>query len=251
MAWGLWKPVSQLTRELGEAGHARLARAGVTSFSADEGLALFDAALSANQPVTVLARLDLRRLRAEPDSPAVLRNLTGGALRQPAQLEPGSLGENLLDVVKGQAAAVLGHESAAQVDEERGFLDMGFDSLTAIELRNRLSTVTGLPLPATTVFDYPTPALLAERLQALAGPSGAPLLAELGKLEGALPGLSEELRSDLAVRLREFLSRLAGDHPAAESVTGVIKSATDDEVFSFIETELGISRAAPQGPAAG
>ena len=75
--------------------------------------------------------------------------------------------EILLEVVRAEAAAVLGHDDSDAIEDEAGFFDVGFTSLTAVELRNKLSGVTGLRLPAMLLFDHPSPALLAEHLRNL------------------------------------------------------------------------------------
>ncbi|MBZ6288991.1 hypothetical protein KVH28_36315, partial [Streptomyces olivaceus] len=157
---------------------------GITS---TDGLALFDAALCSPEATLVPARLDLTELRARASDgqavPQLLRGLVRPA-RQTANTQPvpvGSLaGElaglgqedqrlRLLDVVRGQAAAVLGHADARTVDAERAFKEAGFDSLTSVELRNRLTAATGVRLSATVVFDYPTPAALASHLHSELG----------------------------------------------------------------------------------
>jgi acyl carrier protein len=176
-----------------------------------DGLALFDAGLGATTPVPV--RLDLAALRGLATPPAVLRGLirtparraaAGGDVGSPAD-RFGALAEPerrtaLLDLVRGLVADVLGHADGGAVEIGKGFLDLGFDSLTAVELRNRLSTATGLRLPATTVFDYPTPVAIADRLYELFTPevdpdavvrralAGIPLarLREAGLLEALL-----------------------------------------------------------------
>ncbi|MCE4949048.1 phosphopantetheine-binding protein, partial [Streptomyces albulus] len=120
---------------------------------------------------SVPARLDLPALRAQGEVPPLLRSLIRGRSRRAAaadsavatglrerlaSLNPVERQEVLLDLVRGQVALVLGHADATDVHPARAFRELGFDSLTSVELRNRLNTVTGLRLPATMVFDYPT-----------------------------------------------------------------------------------------------
>jgi acyl carrier protein len=190
LAWGLWADASAMTGQLGEGGRARMARGGVGALSARQGLALLDLAASRDEAVLVAARLDVAGLRAQAaggtDLPALWRGLIrpSGAQDRPAALGagPGAGGpeslqrqlasltkpeqENLLlDLVRKHAAVVLGHSSPAAIDPGRAFSDLGFDSLTAVELRNRLHAATGLRLPATAIFDYPNPAVLARQLR--------------------------------------------------------------------------------------
>ncbi|WP_258528195.1 beta-ketoacyl synthase N-terminal-like domain-containing protein, partial [Streptomyces sp. NBRC 110611] len=139
-------------------------------------LALFDAALGSTEPMALPVRLDLTALRQQGDVPPLLRSLirtrtrrsgaaaASGIARRLAGLSPVERRAALLDVVRGRIAAVLGHTSPETVASDRAFQDLGFDSLTAIELRNLLGKATGLRLPATTVFDYPTADALAGHL---------------------------------------------------------------------------------------
>ncbi|WP_309474694.1 type I polyketide synthase, partial [Streptomyces ipomoeae] len=108
----------------------------------------------------------LSSLVAEPDGAAGGRPAESNALRERlSSLAPGDRLEALVSLVRAQAAAVLGHASGDAVPGERAFRDFGFDSITAVELRNALITATGLALPATLVFDYPTPEVLAAFLR--------------------------------------------------------------------------------------
>ncbi|HEY5834743.1 SDR family NAD(P)-dependent oxidoreductase, partial [Streptomyces sp.] len=167
LVWGYWAEASGLTGGLSEADRQRLARAGVLPMATEHGLALFDAGLDAPEPVVVAAKLNVSALGDQP----VLRSLVRA--RKPVKRtglagELGSLPEvrqreALLELVSTHAAAVLGR--ADEIGEERAFRDLGFDSLTAVELRNRLSTAVGTRLPATMVFDHPTPVRLAEYLR--------------------------------------------------------------------------------------
>ncbi|MGB3441782.1 MAG: phosphopantetheine-binding protein, partial [Actinophytocola sp.] len=163
----------------------------------------------------------------------------------------------LLDVVRTHAGAVLGLGGQDAVAEGRAFRELGFDSLTAVELRNRLRAATGLKLPATLVFDHPTPSALAAHLDAeLVPEETAPSTADtvrgsldlLGKLEQSLVGvggLADDPggRDALAARMRQLLALLAdndagdtGDESAHD-----LEAASDDELFQMISTEFGKS----------
>ncbi|WP_435179445.1 SDR family NAD(P)-dependent oxidoreductase, partial [Actinacidiphila sp. bgisy145] len=183
LAWGLWEQTSEMTEQLEGAGLSRLRRGGVQPMSTAQGLALFEAASASGAPLMVPARLDLAALSRPGVSPSpLLSGLTAGAPGRPvaaaaaagggglaarlAGLSPADREEEVLRVVRTAAAVVLGHASPGELDPQRAFREMGIDSLTALELRNRLATETGLTLPATLVFDQPTPVELARYLVA-------------------------------------------------------------------------------------
>ncbi|WP_227025734.1 type I polyketide synthase [Streptomyces fodineus] len=181
VAWGLWAENSGMTERMAGTDRARLARAGVLPLDSGTALDVFDAATALDEPVLVAARLDpvaLRERAAEGVLSPVLRSLVpvvrrpaaegaadgaDGLRRRLAEQEPLRV---LQDLVLTQAAVVLGHSDPGGLSPDRPFKDFGFDSLTAVELRNRLGRVTGVRLPATVVFDHPTPAGLAGYLRA-------------------------------------------------------------------------------------
>jgi acyl carrier protein len=175
LAWGPWAGAG------GEIDRDRLGGAGIAELSFVEGLALFDAALGAAGPVVVPMKVEQVAQRSRHGLPALLRGLVRAPGRRVVEAvvaveESVSLEDRLreldavnreramLDLVRGQAAGVLGHEDATAVDPEKAFLDLGLDSLAALDLRNRLAAVTGLRLPATLAFDYPAALLLARYL---------------------------------------------------------------------------------------
>jgi acyl carrier protein len=151
----------------------------------------------------------------------------------------------ILSVVRENIAAVLGYDSPALIDPERAFQDMGFDSLTAIELRNRLAGVTGLRLPAVMVFDHPSATAIAEYLRDRLGPTDpdghSAILAELDRLEAALSALATEELDDPAVkgRLRTLTAKWTGNgHLPDADVDGQLQNASAEEVLDFIDREL-------------
>ncbi|HEY5195315.1 MAG TPA: SDR family NAD(P)-dependent oxidoreductase, partial [Solirubrobacteraceae bacterium] len=177
MAWGAWAQVSEMTSALTETDLLRLQRGGVRAFSSEEGLELLDAASGTGESLMVPVRLDLATLRAQAnlgELPPLLRDLVRVPSRGPQGSASGLLRERLSgirgqerrrvarELICGEVATVLGHSSAEAIDVDRAFKELGFDSLLAVELRNRLGVLTGLRLPATLVFDYPTPAVLAD-----------------------------------------------------------------------------------------
>jgi acyl carrier protein len=172
-----------------------------------------------------------------------------GLARQLASLNEAGQREFLLDLVRSHAAVALGGGDAGSMDPGTPFRDLGFDSLTAVDLRNRLTGVTGCRLPATLVFDHPTPAELADhlrtRLSPEAAPQSAPVLDEIERLERSLlqGEPEEELRGRITRRLRTLLSRWDHAHPEPGSVSGdatevALDSATDDELFALIDGDL-------------
>ncbi|SNY88256.1 Acyl transferase domain-containing protein, partial [Nocardia amikacinitolerans] len=176
LAWGLWSMDGGMAAELGDTERRRMSRSGMLPLSQEQGLALFDAATALETPAPILARLDLEAMRgAGSEVPALFSGLVpqrrkaganaSAALR--ARLASTPDGERLgvlVEIVRGQVAAILGHRNAHVIAPDRPFSELGFDSISAVEFRNALATATGLRLPATAVFDYPSPQALAEYL---------------------------------------------------------------------------------------
>nr|WP_323187105.1 type I polyketide synthase [Streptomyces sp. NBC_00365] len=257
LAWGWWEQDGGMTGGLSQTDVQRLTRSGMLPLAPAEGCALFDAALQRSEPVLVPARLDLRRLRETAGSasfPSVLRALAPAPKRAAGpgpdavqarlkNLSGDERSDALLILVTEHVATVLGHTPAA-VEPGRGFLDLGFDSLTAMELRNRLGEVTGLRLPATLIFDYPSPLALARYLDAELGPdsidgmqdvhAGIDSLALL--LASATP--SEADRGHVVARLRALWAEWnpgSGDALDHQDVA----DASADELLELLDDELG------------
>ncbi|WP_243723272.1 type I polyketide synthase [Actinomadura sp. 7K507] len=181
LAWGLWGDGHGMVQLLSEGDLQRIRRWGMVEMTAAQGLELFDAAIASAEPALVPARLDIAAIRSRAEGiPALYRSLAGTRARRTARAAPSggdtSLAQRLagtpederaqavLDVVLGHVAAVLGHADPAAVEPDSAFLEVGFDSLTAVELRNRLKTAAGVQIPVTAVFDHPSARALAGHL---------------------------------------------------------------------------------------
>ncbi|MFG2533333.1 SDR family NAD(P)-dependent oxidoreductase [Streptomyces sp. NPDC048516] len=181
LAWGPWEQSGAMTRDLADVDVRRMNRSGVRPLSNEEGLALFDAARAAGKPVMVPIRLDLATVRRADDAdvvaPALLKGLVSRGRRAvaadagpslPDQLAGKSADQQdlvLLDLLRTHVRAVLGHSPAHEVPADREFLELGFDSLTTVELRNGLTAATGLRLAPAALFDHSTPMALAQHLR--------------------------------------------------------------------------------------
>ncbi|HET8681007.1 MAG TPA: type I polyketide synthase, partial [Micromonosporaceae bacterium] len=181
LAWGLWASSGGMTDHLDDADRARMTRSGAAALAGPEALALLDAALGVPYPAVVPARFDLAALRAQAAAgplPPVLRRLVrlpahpaaGSPVASLAQhlaaLPPAERDRAVSDLVRDQIATVLAYSAPEAVELDRAFQDLGFDSLTALDLRNRLKAATGARIPATVVFDHPTPGALIRYLRA-------------------------------------------------------------------------------------
>jgi NADPH:quinone reductase-like Zn-dependent oxidoreductase/acyl carrier protein len=269
VAWGLWEQDSGMTQHLGDRDKARISRVGLAPLSAEQAFELFDTALLCEHPVVVATRLDRDALAR---SGAALPPLLSGLANRPARrvvdhveiamastglrarlagLTPEQRHRELVDLVCGNAATVLGH-SSTEIDGESAFQDLGFDSLTAVELRNRLKNVTGLTLSPTLIFDYPTPAALAEQLDAqlAAGPSAEQpdsmarfndVIRELQALIDQ-PDRDPEDKKRMTARIEMLLTlSTAQSDPAAHDdlFEDDIKTATESELFAILDEESG------------
>ncbi len=202
MIWGLWSGSVGMGSRLAESDLARFGRMGIRAFSAEEGLELFDVACVVGETLVVPARLDGSALRAQARGgtvPALLRGLVRVSARGMGQspVLPRRMAEVpeteraavVLETVRREVAAVLGHASPMGVGRECTFKELGFDSLTGVELRNRLQDSTGLSLQATLVFDYPTVAELSSYLleQFSDAVGGADEEAEMRRVLASIP----------------------------------------------------------------
>ncbi|WTJ87542.1 SDR family NAD(P)-dependent oxidoreductase [Streptomyces sp. NBC_01538] len=260
LAWGLWEEARGMGGRLDAKDLARMVRGHVLPLTAERGLALFDAALAATgHPVVVPIRLDLPAFRAAASTgeaagavPALLRDLVPTAApvsivdpqpderpadafaRRLVALSPADRRKELLNLVCGIAGAVLGFTGAEAVDPHQPFKNAGFDSLTAVELRNRLSAATGSPLPATLIFDYATPAALADHLWDSIGSalddSVTPVVragAEAAE-EGAVPGAGpDRAEDDDPVVIIGMGCRFPGGADSPDALWELLRAGTD------------------------
>ncbi|MEU8086913.1 thioester reductase domain-containing protein [Micromonospora sp. NPDC049101] len=223
IAWGVWQ-ISGAGGELSVADIDRIARAGYPPIATGAGTALFDAALTLGEPGVVVAPLDPDALRARPDQvPAMLdavlrltrREAAGndaaqaGLLEELAGLPADERRDRLVELVRAEVAAVLGHVNPGEIPADQRLSDLGFDSLTGVEFRNRLGAVAGLRLPATFVFDHPT---LLEAAGYLAGQLG-------GADQPAGPDFAADITLADDIRPADELHRVVAD-PREVLLTG-------------------------------
>jgi acyl transferase domain-containing protein len=268
VAWGLWGGGGMGGGEAGE----QLQRFGLTPMDPDAATRALAQVLDGAEDAVTVAGIDWDRFaptftlrRPSPlieELPEARRALSAGAEQAAGPGSDGGAGlaarlaelaapeqdRVLTELVRTEAAAVLGHTGPDTVDPDRAFKDLGFDSLTAVELRNRLAGATGLTLPPTLVFDYPTPVALAGHLRTTGfgmGENPIPVLAELDSLESALsaPAPDEDTHELVSGRLKELLAKWSENAPDGrrKQVAKQIESATDDEMLDFIHRELGRS----------
>ncbi|MET8146587.1 type I polyketide synthase [Sphaerisporangium sp. NPDC005288] len=232
LTWGMWAVDTGLGGPLRETDLARVRKLGIPAISAETGLALFDAALRVPAPVLAPIRPDVHALRARGDDlPALLRDLVGarrtaavaartngsdgtaGLRERLAGLPARERDRMLVELVQAEAAAALGHDTADLIDAERGFVQLGFSSLAAVELRNRLRGRTGLPLPATLAFDQPNATAVARYLAERLAP------AEAERPAAAEPESPEP--------------------PASSADDERLAAASAEELFAILDQELG------------
>ncbi|WP_420719472.1 SDR family NAD(P)-dependent oxidoreductase, partial [Streptomyces sp. RTd22] len=236
LAWGMWEHADGMGGRLGEANIARLRGQGFPPLSTQDALALFDLALRTGEPLALPVALRTTALAARRDSlptplhgllPAARRRRTAGQgtdvnglARRLSGLSGAERDRVLLHVVQSEVAAVLGHASAGAVDPVRAFKDLGFDSLTAVDLRNRLNDATALTLPATLVFDHPSPTALAAYLRER-------LLGETPAGQDIEPRPSGVMADDEPIAIVGMGCRYPGGVASPEALWELVDSAGD------------------------
>jgi polyketide synthase 7 len=269
VAWGLWEQTSAMTQHLADRDKARMSRVGLAPLSTEQALRLFDTAMLTDRAVTVAARPDPAALA---DHGAALPPLLSQLVSRPTRrvidetdttaasmtslvarlhgLSPQQRHGQLVDLVCSNAATVLGRQNAADINAAAVFQDIGFDSLTAVELRNRLKTATGLSLSPTLIFDYPTPTALAEHLDTrlavtTTGADQPDLMARFNDITRELqtllnqPGWTPDDKTNLSARIQTILTTLSSDLGAHDPDDEDIHTATESQLFAILDEELG------------
>jgi pimaricinolide synthase PimS1 len=258
IAWGQWEKATGMTAHLSEADLVRMRRLGVEPLSDEQGLTLFDAALALDRALVLAMHVNpvgLRTLASAGVLPAILRGLVripdrrqasaaGSLAAKLAGLAQDEREDHVLGLVRGEAAAVLGHQSAEGIDADKAFMDLGFDSLAAVEMRNRLGAATGMELPATLIFDYPNSAALAGYLVDQIDQGGrATVDLELNQLELTLAAIpaGDPRRANLAAHLRALAADLesSGQGEARAADVDRLEEASDEELLDFIDEQVG------------
>jgi acyl carrier protein len=262
VAWGTWGQEAGMAERLGRADLHRMTRSGIRALTSEQALAALDTALLDGPAAVAATGIDPARLRAQAVAgtlPPLLRGLVRVPAKRRAEADAGAFAARLAglgaaeriaaltDLVRTTAAAVLGHESAEPVAADRVFKDLGFDSLTAVELRNRLGAVLGRRLPAALVFDHPTAGELAAHLASRLGDDGpAPATTALADLDRLADGLrrlapSDPARALIGARLRDLAHGLDAGSPDADDPAAEVDltAASDETLFDVLDSEFG------------
>jgi acyl carrier protein len=193
---------------------------------------------------------EVRNLKDRAITAATEIDMEASSLAQRlAGLSPTERDRAMVDLVRGEAAVVLGHFDATKISGDQAFRELGFDSLTAVQLRNRLNSLTGLTLPTGLVFDYPTANALGKHLRAglfSEEPSMQDfVLAEVGRLEESLSGVlvEQDVQELIATRLETVLLRWREKRRPVVQIADAssLESITDDEIFRIIDEDFGLS----------
>ena len=264
LGWGLWDQTSGMTGALGAADRARFGRDGIVAMSSDQALELMDTALIVDQAFLMPAHIDLAALRVKFDGgtlPPMFVDLINAPTRRQVddslaaaksksallqRLEGLPEDEQyavLLDLVRSNIATVLGNSSPDSIDPERAFQELGFDSLTAVEMRNRLKSATGLALSPTLIFDYPNCAALAGYMhQELVGtseqsaPAAAPGEADIQRVVGSIP--VKRLRQAGVLELLLALATEDGTPQVAAAGVSTEKDIADMDLEALVNAAL-------------
>jgi acyl transferase domain-containing protein/acyl carrier protein len=257
IAWGPWAD-GGMSAGPGTAREA--ARHGLPAMETSAALGALRSALDSGLPCVTVADVDWTRfapLFTSTRPSRLFTALTGSADAEPdGQAGPwlGRLrgrpgperGAELLALIRHAAALTLGHSDDRAVETDQAFRDLGFDSMAAVELRDRVAGGTGLTLPSSLVFDHPTVQALARHLAGELGPDDgdpvAAVLSQLDQLEAAVGGLDggDAVRELVQPRLQALLARLAGrtGHPT-EAVADYLRAATVEDLYTFVDQEFG------------
>ncbi|MFF0631147.1 SDR family NAD(P)-dependent oxidoreductase [Nocardia sp. NPDC004151] len=249
IAWGWWASATGMTGHLADTDTARLGRGGLSPMSTEQGLALFDAAIVQDRAAVVASPLDRAVLDAQVRAGTLIPLLRGSvssarrrSVVEPSR-EPGAVLRErvsamadaerlptLLGVVREQMAVVLGHDGLDAIDPDRNFRELGFDSLAAVEARNRLNTLTGLRLPATLIFDHPTPAAVARHILRELFGADAETVAEESASETVVGVIRQAVAGNkfkrglaflrAAAKLRPVFDRVAEGMPSGIGISG-------------------------------
>ncbi|MFF3229125.1 SDR family NAD(P)-dependent oxidoreductase, partial [Nocardia suismassiliense] len=257
LAWGLWD--LGMGEGLTDQGSKRMARIGVGALAPAQGLAMMDAALRLDTDVVVLAKFERTALEsAGAMIPPLLRSLTGGTAkagrdagalrRQLANMSPDQQHGVVLKVVRTAAATILGHGSADEIEHDRAFNELGFDSLTSVEFRNALNGATGLQLSATMAFDYPTPTALAKHIVDSMGiekvDNTSLLIKDIDRLGASVSTMLTDERERIKVikHLEVLIDRWRDSDGLIEENGRITdySDASDDELFAALDDELDI-----------